>query len=134
MLIIVYCVLLTPIIPLFKLKIKALIVKFPESLVLFRCGKVNQNYMKYLKIYLSIVAFFLLHLVFNLLSDNSVTDITPTSWLLVLFSFVGFVWVIFYTNKSNVNYKFIAYILSAIGILLSILQVINWYMLKDFGF
>ena len=90
--------------------------------------------MKYLKIYLLIFSFFLLHIIFNVLNKNYVSETLLFSWLLVLACLVGFIWIIDYVKKSNLRHKFIVYLLSSLGILLSIAQVVSWYILKDFGF
>ncbi len=90
--------------------------------------------MKYILLYFSIIIFFVLHVVFNVINKNNISETRPLSWLLIFLSFLGFIWVVYYTKKNILRFKFIPYILSTIGILLAFAQVIFWYLFKDFGF
>ncbi len=87
--------------------------------------------MSYLKTYSIILSSFLLHIVFNLVNNNNISNIRPISWLLVLVGMSGFVWSGFYVERSKQKFKWIAYVLVIFGILLSVAQVVLWYMFKD---
>ena len=90
--------------------------------------------MKYFSLYSFIIAFFSLHIIFNVVNKNNISEINSFSWVLILISFGGFIWTIYYTKVTILKYKFISYILSVIGILLAFAQVTSWVLYKDFGF
>ena len=90
--------------------------------------------MRNLKLYGTIAILFSFHGVFNMWNEGNVSEIVSISWILVAVSFFGFVGIILYVRKSNYEHSVFAYLLSSAGIILSILQVMNWYILKDIGF
>ena len=126
---------LIPIIPLFKLKIKTLVVNFAKSLVLFRCGKVNQNYMKHKELYLSLllILFFGIDAFYWYGYTNLIDIFVDNAIVWFLISLVGFL-LLYFFNKESFKKKVLFNIIISLGVLLNLYFVFSWFIIKDFGF
>ena len=109
--------------------------KLGRKLVLFRCGKVNQNYMKHKELYLSLllILFFGLDAFYWYGDLNNIEFITHNSIVWFVIPFIGFNSLLFF-NKGSLKNKIIFNILISLGILLNAFLIGAWYVLKDFGF